>query len=323
MAETKAPARAKRIRGLVLLLVIVAAAIAIYQYRHRREGYTGGDVTTTGTVEAVQVSLGFKVAGKIAAVPVNEGDRIHQGQVVAQLEAMDLDVAVNSAAAMVASARAQVGQARANREKAARDLARMRALSREGASTQQQLDAAVAAAEVARAQVAAAEAQVRQAESSLAQAQLTRSYAVVLEPQAGQVTEVVHHPGEMVTVGTAVVTIADLDTLKVHAAVDETRVGAVRPGDHVSVKVYTFDRRSFAGVVTDVSPAGDFATRKDWGAQRRDIRTFDVTARVPNLEGLLKDGMTAEVTIHVGAAAGAAGASGANATASPAAAGTP
>lgn len=305
MAEKAAPSHAKRIRGLILLLVIVGVGTAIWMYQHRREGYTGGDVTTTGTVEAIQVSLGFKVAGKLAEVPVTEGDRVQPGQVIALLEAQDLDVAVRSAQAALESARAAVGQARANREKASRDLARMRELSREGAATQQQLDAAVAAAAVGRSQVDAATAQVHQAESALSQAQLTRTYAVIRSPQAGQVTEKIHHPGEMVTVGTPVVTIADLDTLKVHAAVDETRVGAVRPGDSVSVHVYTFDKKIFPGVVSDVSPAGEFATRKDWGAQRRDIRTFDVTARVPNPEGLLKDGMTADVIIHVGTRSGA------------------
>jgi multidrug efflux pump subunit AcrA (membrane-fusion protein) len=95
------------------------------------------------------------------------------------------------------------------------------------------------------------------------------------------------------------VTVAQVDTVKVHAAVDETRIGAVRPGDTVTVRVYTFEGKTFPGIVTDVSPAGDFATRKDWGAQRRDIRTFEVTARVPNPGYLLKDGMTADVTISV------------------------
>ena len=102
-------------------------------------------------------------------------------------------------------------------------------------------------------------------------------------------------------VGSPIVSVALTDTVKVHAPVDETRVGAVRPGDRVLVRVYTFDRRVFPGVVTDIRPAGDFATRKDWGAQRRDIRTFTVTARVPNPEHLLKDGMTADVTIQVAA----------------------
>ena len=97
--------------------------------------------------------------------------------------------------------------------------------------------------------------------------------------------------------GVPVLTVSHVDTVKVLAPVDETRIGAVRVGDKVHVRVYTFDRRLFEGDVTDVQPAGDFATRKDWGAQRRDIRTFTVTARVPNPDHLLKDGMTAEVTI--------------------------
>ena len=112
-------------------------------------------------------------------------------------------------------------------------------------------------------------------------------------------SEKVHRPGEVVAVGAPIVTLSQLDTVKVLAPVDETRVGAVRPGDKVRVRVYTFDRRQFDGQVTDIQPAGEFATRKDWGAQRRDIRTFTVTARVPNPERLLKDGMTAEVTILV------------------------
>ncbi len=298
--ETKAPpAKPRRspIRAIVLFLVVGGIAFAIWSYQHRKEGYTGGNVTTTGTVEAVQVSLGFKVPGKLAEVPVSEGDRVHPGQVVARLEAQDLEVQVRSARAALESARASVMQARASRDKAARELSRMRTLAKDGFVTAQQLDAAHSEAEVTRAQVAAAEGQVHQAESALAQAQLQLSYATLIAPQSAQVTEVIHRPGEIVTVGTPVVTLTDLDTLKVHAAVDETRVGAVRPGDAVSIKVYTFDNRTFPGIVTDVAPAGDFATRKDWGAQRRDIRTFDVTARVPNPEGLLKDGMTADVTI--------------------------
>jgi len=103
----------------------------------------------------------------------------------------------------------------------------------------------------------------------------------------------------MVTIGTPVLTLAQLDTVKVRAAVDETRIGAVRPGDAVRIRVYTFDRKEFSGEVTEVQPAGDFATRKDWGAERRDIRTFTVVARVPNRDRLLKDGMTADVTIVV------------------------
>jgi multidrug resistance efflux pump len=138
---------------------------------------------------------------------------------------------------------------------------------------------------------------LHEAESAVAQAALQRSYAELRVPEAGQVSEIIHRPGELVVLGTPILTLAQLDTVKVHAAVDETQVGAIRPGDKVRVRVYTFDKKVFEGEVSDIQPAGDFATRKDWGAQRRDIRTFSVTARVPNPERLLKDGMTADVTI--------------------------
>jgi multidrug resistance efflux pump len=180
-----------------------------------------------------------------------------------------------------------------------RDLARQRELLAADATTQQAYDAVRSAAQVGAAQVESGVAQVHQAESALAQAKLQRSYADLRSSDAGQVSQRIHLPGEIVIAGAPVMTISHVDTVKVLAPVDETRVGAVRVGDRVRVKVYTFDRRSFEGHVINVQPAGDFATQKDWGAQRRDIRTFTVTARLPNPEHLLKDGMTAEVTIAV------------------------
>lgn len=304
MAEEKTEARKKPgvgriIRPIVLLLVVGGISYAVWAYKHRDEGYRGGDIATTGTVEAVSVDLGFKVAGRIADVPVSEGDRVRPGQVVARLETQDLDVALQSAKTAQLAAQASMMSAEATRSKAARDWARQRTLIASDATTQQQVDAARAAADVARAQVAAANAQLAQAKATLEQAQLQRSYADLSAPQSGQVLEKIHRPGEMAMVGAPVVSIADLDTVKVHAAVDETKVGAVRVGDKVTLRVYSFDNRTFEGTVSDIQAAGDFATRKDWGARRRDIRTFNVTAHVLNPDHLLKDGMTAEVTIHV------------------------
>jgi RND family efflux transporter MFP subunit len=303
MAEKGKGLRPRILRPIILLVILGGGGFGLWKYQHRSEGYTGGDVTTTGTIEAVQVQLAFKVAGRVADVLVSEGSTVRAGQLVARLEPQDFEVQVGAARAAVASVRAALVEALASRDKAVRDLARQRELLKSDATTQQQVDSAVAAADVAQAQVLAARAQVQQAESALEQAGLQRSYAELRTPVAGQISEKVREPGEMVMVGAPVVALAELDTVKVRAAVDETRVGAVRPGDPITVRVYTFDRRVFGGEVTDIQPAGEFATRKDWGAQRRDIRTFMVTARVPNPDHLLKDGMTAEVSIRVSPAA--------------------
>ena len=297
MAEKPHGGRAAVVRPIILFVILGGIGFGWWKNATHKEGYHGGDVVTTGTIEAVHVRLGFKVSGRIAELPMTEGQTVHAGDLVGRLESQDLEVQARSAHATLEVAHAAVLQAHATREKAVRDLARVRSLLGSNATTPQQMDAATAAAQTAEAQVQAAAAQVHQAESALAQAELQLSYARLVAPEGGIVSEEIHQPGEMVTVGAPVIALAHLDTVKVHAAVDETRIGAVRPGDRVRVRVYTFDRRAFEGTVTGVQPAGDFATRKDWGAQRRDIRTFTVTAEVPNQEHLLKDGMTAEVTI--------------------------
>ena len=299
LEPTSASAKPRRspVRAIVMLLVIGAIAFLSWRSCHREEGYQGGNVVTTGTIEAVHVQLAFKIAGRIAEIAVTEGVQVHAGEAVAKLETQDLDVAVATARASLESARAALAEARATRQGTALGLKRQLELMKSDATTQEQIDNARAATQVAGAQVSAREAQIKQMQSTLEQAELQRSYAELRATEGGEVSEKIHERGEMVMVGSPVVTLAQVDTVKVHAAVDETRIGAIRPGDPVRVRVYTFDRRWFDGRVSDIQAVGEFATRKDWGAQRRDIRTFTVTARLPNPEHLLKDGMTAEVTI--------------------------
>src|SRR5262245_24812482 len=141
MADTKPRGGAARIRSMVLVIVLATVAFLVWRQVSRSEGYTGGDVVTTGTIEAVHVDLGFKVPGRIADVPVAAGDDVQAGQVVGTLETQDLDVQVASARAALALAKAATAQARANHDKATRDLARQRELIKSDATTQQQLDA--------------------------------------------------------------------------------------------------------------------------------------------------------------------------------------
>jgi HlyD family secretion protein len=306
MAEAKPKGPIAVIRPILLLVLVGVAAFFIWRSVTHKEGYAGGAIVTTGTVEGVHVQLSFKVPGRLASVEVTEGAEVSAGQIVAHLETQDLDNALPRARAARGGARAALAEAHANGARLALDLARQVELIKSDATTQQQLDDAKAAVRVNETQLQARAAQIHQAETAVSQAQLQRSYAELQAPIGGQVSERIHEPGEMVGAGTPVVTLSEVDTVKVHAAVDETRVGAVRTGDVVRVRVYTFDRRSFEGRVSDIQTSGDFATRKDWGAQRRDIRTFTVTARVPNPDHLLKDGMTAEVTILANPPAAAA-----------------
>ena len=126
MAEEKPKGRAAKLRSILLLVAVGLIGFFVWRHYTHREGYTGGDVTTTGTVEAVHVDLGFKVPGRIAEIDVTEGDDVRPGQLVGRLETQDLDGEVMAARAGLEAAKAALAQARANHQKSVRDLARQR-----------------------------------------------------------------------------------------------------------------------------------------------------------------------------------------------------
>src|SRR5438094_74336 len=148
MAESRKGGVARVVRPIILLLVVGGIGWYAWRRAHRQEGYTGGDIVTTGTVEAVHVRLGFKVSGRISEMPVTEGAQVRPGQTVARLDVQDLETQVVAARAALQTAHANLGQAQASRLRASRDWARQRELMRSEATTQQQLDAARATAGV-------------------------------------------------------------------------------------------------------------------------------------------------------------------------------
>ncbi len=234
--------------------------------------------------------------------------------------------AVEAARAQAASAQAQVQAASSARARAEADLQRAQQLFREGALPAQQVDAARAAAEAARAQEEAAHAQwqaaqeqlrvaqaalqlartasqqvpirqrdveqaqaaFRQAEAALRWAQLQLEQTALRAPLSGVVLERRIQPGEYAAPGVPLLVVAELDTVRVHLAVSETQVAALRVGQPVPVTVDALPGRVFPGRVEGWSPAADARTR-----------SFLVKVRVPNPDGSLRPGMFARGRIAV------------------------
>src|SRR5260221_14165070 len=96
MAEAKPRSRAAMIRPIVLLIVLGTISFFVWRSATRKEGYTGGDVMTTGTIEAVHVDLGFKVSGRLAEGPVAEGGSGQAGPLGGRLGGPDPEVHVGS-----------------------------------------------------------------------------------------------------------------------------------------------------------------------------------------------------------------------------------
>ena len=159
----------------------------------------------------IESALGFRVPGKIVERAVNVGDRIEVDQVIARLDETDLKLAENSARAAVASARSRRDVAKDNLERA-KVLLPKAIISQAAYDTRRnELDAAEAALDTA-------EAQLRQATNAV-------GYTTLKADKAGIVTAVTGEPGQVVSAGQAVVTLAEAGETEIALAVPEQDAG--------------------------------------------------------------------------------------------------
>jgi len=319
----------------VIPVVVVLAAVAVFAVLRGRGA--GGALEATGTVEATDAALGFTVAGRLEALRVDEGDTVSAGQPLAWLDRSETLGRRDQAAAQVAAAKAQllelergsrpqeVTAARAATQAAAdrladaeRDAERVRALRAQGLVSQQDLDKALTALEVARsARVQAAEQQrlvelgprserIAAGRAALAAAQATlRTYEATLAqmevraPFAGTVTVRHREPGEILPAGSPVVTLLHRDDRWVRIYVPENRVGAVRVGQAARIASDTFRDRRYEGRVVAIASEAEFTPKTVQTREERVKLVYAVKVRItgdPSHD--LKPGMPADVVLE-------------------------
>jgi RND family efflux transporter MFP subunit len=172
-------------------------------------------LTYSGVVRPrIESALGFRVSGKIVARSANVGDRVEMDEVIARIDETDLQLAENAAKAAVASARSRRDMAKDNLERA-KVLLPKAIISQAAYDTRRnELDAAEAALDTA-------EAQLRQAANAV-------GYASLKADKAGIVTAVTGEPGQVVSAGQAVVTLAVAGETEIAVAVPEQDAGQDR-----------------------------------------------------------------------------------------------
>jgi len=144
-------------------------------------------------------------------------------------------------------------------------------------------------------QIAALAARVAQAQAALDSLLTQRATMAVTSPMDGTVVSVAAHPGEVAAPGAALLTVADLDKVRLAVYVLETRVGQVRLGGHVQVRVGSFSDRVFDGQVTRVADRAEFTPRNVATREERVNLVFAVEIQIRNDDGSLKPGMPADV----------------------------
>lgn len=251
-------------------------------------------VAALGRVEphSEEMQVAAAMTGRLASVPLEEGDPIEQGQVIATLENADHLARVHGAEAAVAVARASLdlvlnGARQAERDEAEAEtreaeavlslaqleLERQQGLARRNLGSRQDLDRArsehqVAIARLARARFhqevidsppradeqARAEAEVALAEARLAEARAVYDKSFVRSPVSGIVLRRIRRAGDQVTemVDTPIVVVGDTSILRVRAEVDEADIALVHLGQSAYVQADAYGERRFAGRVTRI-----------------------------------------------------------------------
>lgn len=194
----------------------------------------------------IESRLGFRVAGKIVKRQAEVGQRVKPGDVLAQLDARDYQLAADAA-------RAQVAAALTNRDLAAADFKRYKTLRDQNF---------ISGAELERRETTlkAAQAQLDQAQAQLAAQGNQAAYANLLADAAGVITAIEAEPGQVVQAGQTVARVAQDGPRDVVFSVPEDKVGAIKPGSPVTVRAWS-DNRQLEGKVREVAAAADPVTR--------------------------------------------------------------
>lgn len=259
--------------GIILLLVLFFLS-----------GKGDNSIRTTGIVEGIEVNLSPKVAGQIINICCKESDNISQGQVAFQLDSGELRAAVDQALADVRSSKVAM-------EEAQREMGRSDTLYADNYISKEARDQAETAYQVSAANYRAAIARLDSARATLAD-------TIVKSPISGTVVYKELEQGETVSPGMTVMTVIDLNNLYIRADIDESRISSVVLYSPAIITTEDTPPKVFKGTVAEIGRYAEFATLRDVGRGRQDIKTFRVKITVENPEKILKPGMTVEVKIQ-------------------------
>ena len=263
-----APSTGGSRRGMLVVIALVLVAAAVVGWMRfaphplsvhvaLAEATGGGSATGSGisangyVVARTKASVSSKILGRLAWIGVTEGSRVTKGDIIARLESADYDAAAGAARANAASAEAQLTQAK-------RDVQRTQALRRDNLVAESELENAQTKVDVLAAELGAAKAQARLAEVNMENTNVRAPFAGTVLRKDAEVGEIVapSSAGGGLT-RTAIVTMADLQTLEVEVDVNEAYIAQIRNGQGARITLDAYPDTSFSGNVRQVVPTAD------------------------------------------------------------------
>ena len=240
-----------------------------------------GNLVGEATVDIVP-----RIAGRIETIPVKLGDRVAKGQLVAKIEDREIREQINQAQATLDVNKANVTQRENEVQVQQIALDRAKTTFEKGLTSRQVLEDAEARYNAAVSQLNVAKAQQSQTQFRIDELKITLSNTSVVAPNSGFVSRRMLDAGAFANANTVLLTIVDIDSVRLVANLVEKGFKKVVPGVEAKVQVDTFPGEDFSGKVSRVAPVFDPATR-----------TAQMEIEVPNPGFRLKPGMYARVRL--------------------------
>jgi HlyD family secretion protein len=286
------------------------------------KGDLAKSVVATGKVTPItKVEVKSKASGIVKKLLVDYGDRVKKGQLLAQLDKIEIEAQVEQSKAALEAAEANLKSSQADSERAKVDAEgpdvpllkraydRAVSMAKDGVvstsaleDAQKNYEMALNKQNVSKAQVtvlkakmAQSQAQVAQDQANLKQLEEQLSYTDIISPIDGIVLSRDVQMGDAVSSilvlgssATLVMTLGDTSEVYVKGKVDESDIGKVYLGQRARIKVESFKDKTFDGKVTKISPMG---------VEKDNVTTFEVRVSIQNPGGELKAEMTANAEI--------------------------
>lgn len=322
----------KTIRFVMVMLIVVGSAIWGY---HKYRGDNKTTLILYGNVDIREVTLGFRVSGKLSKLFYDEGDKVKAGEVMAKLDDEPYRNQLASAQAQVDSLRArlklretgnrpeEIAQARSlvrEREATASNAERLfkraeELLADKGVSLQER-DNAEANHKEAQARlksardnlalleagfrtedVSQAKADLAQTEAALATANLQLSDTILTAPSAGVILTRAQEAGAILQSGSPVFTLSLVNPVWVRAYIHEPDLGRIHPGMKVEIRTDSHDGQSYSGQIGYISPRAEFTPKTVETAELRTALVYRLRIVVENPDEGLRQGMPVTVIV--------------------------
>ena len=293
----------------LLAFVFIAIGVTAYGYLAytrtefvpdiRTVAVTEGDIVdtvgATGALEAVTtVNVGSQVSGIIQDLLVDFNSIVREGDVIMRLDPSLFETQIEQARANLVRAEADAERFVVSLEDARAQLARSEDLSERQLISQIELEAAQLAVRSTEAQLKSSEAAVTQAQASLNQTEVNLEHTIIRAPIDGIVISRLVDIGQTVAASLQApelfVIAADLTKMRVIAAIDESDVGRIRPGQRVTFTVDAYPGEEFEGAVSQIRLEP---------VVTQNVVTYATVVDAPNPRLRLKPGMTATIALEI------------------------